>query len=125
MAREAGASKVYFASCSPAIRYPNVYGIDMPSFTELVAHGRTEEEVSDLLGADAVVYLDLPSLVESCKLAAPSHVQNFECSVFDGVYVTGDVSKEYFERTEAMRTIKQNGSDVELVGLFNHFVNSH
>ena len=57
MAREAGATKVYFASCSPPIRYPNVYGIDMPTFGELVAHGRTEEEISKEIGADAVLYL--------------------------------------------------------------------
>ena len=102
MAREAGARKVYFASAAPPVRYPNVYGIDMPSASELVAHGREEQEVCELIGADWLVYQDLDDLVKSSKEGNPE-IERFECSVFDGDYVTGDVDQHYLDRIEALR----------------------
>ncbi|MDG9667286.1 amidophosphoribosyltransferase [Hahella sp. CR1] len=102
MARDAGAKKVYFASAAPAVRYPNVYGIDMPSANELIAHGRTPEEVQELIGADWLVYQDLEDLV-SCALEGNPNIEKFDCSVFDGDYVTGDVNDEYLQRLEAVR----------------------
>ncbi|AZZ91722.1 amidophosphoribosyltransferase [Hahella sp. KA22] len=102
MARDAGARKVYFASAAPAVRYPNVYGIDMPSANELIAHGRTPEEVQELIGADWLVYQDLEDLV-SCALEGNPNIEKFDCSVFDGDYVTGDVNDEYLQRLEAIR----------------------
>jgi amidophosphoribosyltransferase len=102
MAREAGARKVYFASAAPPVRYPNVYGIDMPSASELVAHDREEAEVCQLIGADWLVYQDLDDLVKSSQEGNPE-IERFECSVFDGNYVTGDVDQSYLDRVEALR----------------------
>ncbi|MEP5766533.1 MAG: amidophosphoribosyltransferase [Halieaceae bacterium] len=102
MAREAGANKVYFASAAPPVRYPNVYGIDMPSATELIAHGRDEEEICKLIGADWLVYQDLDDLVASSREGNPD-IENYDCSVFDGRYVTGDVDQGYLDRIEALR----------------------
>ena len=103
MARDAGANRVYFASAAPPVRFPNVYGIDMPSATELVAHGRTEDEVADFLGADGLIYQDLDDLIQAVQKRGKSHVDRFDCSVFDGDYVTGDVSPDYLQYLEAQR----------------------
>ncbi|WP_299591801.1 amidophosphoribosyltransferase [uncultured Microbulbifer sp.] len=102
MAREAGANKVYFASAAPAVKYPNVYGIDMPSATELVAHNRTTEEVCEEIGADWLIYQELEDLVES-SAEGNSEIQEFDCAVFDGKYITGDVTEEYLESLHAAR----------------------
>jgi amidophosphoribosyltransferase len=102
MAREMGANKVYFASAAPAVRFPNVYGIDMPSVDELVAYGRTDEEVGDVIGADRMIYQDLDDLVRSTQ-GGGSNIANFDCSVFDGNYVTGDVDEAYLANLEAAR----------------------
>ena len=102
MARDAGANKVYFASAAPPVRYPNVYGIDMPSASELVAHGRDEDEICRQIGADWLVYQDLEDLVKSSREGNPD-ITRFECSVFDGDYVTGDVDQGYLDRVEALR----------------------
>ena len=102
MARELGAKKVYFASAAPAVRYPNVYGIDMPSVDELVAHGRTDAEVGEVIGADRMIYQDLGDLVRSTQ-GGGSNIANFDCSVFDGKYVTGDVDDAYLANLEAER----------------------
>ncbi|WP_026960647.1 amidophosphoribosyltransferase [Aliagarivorans taiwanensis] len=102
MAREAGAKKVYFASASPEIRFPNVYGIDMPSANELIGHGRESEEICELIGADGLIYQDLEDLVDACKAGNPE-IQNFETSVFNGVYVTGDVDQEYLNYLDQLR----------------------
>jgi amidophosphoribosyltransferase len=102
MAREAGAKNVYFASAAPPVRYPNVYGIDMPSASELVAHGREEEEICRLIGADWLVYQDLDDLIASSREGNPG-IEQFECSVFDGRYVTGDVDQHYLDRVDALR----------------------
>lgn len=88
MARDAGAKKVYFSSASPPIRYPNVYGIDMPSAGELIAHGRDIAEVCDAIGADRMIYQDLQDLIAAVQDGNPE-LQNFDCSVFTGDYVTG------------------------------------
>ncbi|MCS5549694.1 MAG: amidophosphoribosyltransferase [SAR86 cluster bacterium] len=103
MARTAGAKKVYFASASPPIRYQNVYGIDMAATTELIAHNRTEDEISELIGADWLIYQDLEDLIESAKYGNPS-IQQFECSVFDGKYITADIDKSYLQKLEETRS---------------------
>src|SRR5690554_3078554 len=102
MARDAGARKVYFASAAPPVRFPNVYGIDMPSASELIAHDRTVDEIRDLIGADWLVYQDLEDLV-ACAREGNQSIERFDCSVFDGHYVTGDIDAEYLERLERQR----------------------
>jgi amidophosphoribosyltransferase len=102
MAREAGAKEVYFASAAPPVRYPNVYGIDMPSASELIAHGRTVEEICELIGADWLVYQDLDDLV-SCSAEGNANTDGFDCSVFNGEYITGDVDQNYLDRVESLR----------------------
>lgn len=102
MAREAGARKVYFASAAPPIRYPNVYGIDMPSATELVANGREVDEIAAITGADRLIYQDLQDLIEAAQEGNPK-ITRFEASVFDGIYITGDVNQDYLGRIEQMR----------------------
>jgi amidophosphoribosyltransferase len=94
MAREAGARKVYFASAAPPVRFPNVYGIDMPNQRELVATGRTEAEIAREIGADLLIYQDLDALKSAVRAANPKLV-DFEASCFDGKYITGDVTPEY------------------------------
>ncbi|MEF3193900.1 MAG: amidophosphoribosyltransferase, partial [Halothiobacillaceae bacterium] len=94
MAREAGARKVYMASAAPPVRYANVYGIDMPTPDELIAHGRSEEEVGLAIGADRLIYQDLDDLIDAVRQGNPS-LTRFDCSCFTGEYVTGDVSEEY------------------------------
>ncbi|KAI5852699.1 nucleophile aminohydrolase [Morchella snyderi] len=101
MAREACARKVYFASCAPPIRNAHIYGIDLADTKELVAYGRTEEEISEHIGADAVIYQTLPDLVESCS-SLSSHIKNFEVGVFSGEYVT-PVDPSYFKKLENIR----------------------
>jgi amidophosphoribosyltransferase len=103
MAREAGAAKVYFASAAPPVRYPNVYGIDMPTSSELVAHGRTIEQLEKMLGADRLIYQDLPDLIEAVRVGNPK-LERFDCSVFTGEYVTQDVSADYLNQLELFRS---------------------
>ncbi|MBP0049040.1 amidophosphoribosyltransferase [Marinobacterium sp. AK62] len=102
MAREAGARKVYFASAAPEVRYPNVYGIDMPSATELVAHGRTAKEVGDYIGCDWMLYQDLQDLKDSVSCFNES-IREFDTCVFNGQYVTGTVDEDYLARIDAKR----------------------
>nr|MBP8262435.1 amidophosphoribosyltransferase [Pseudomonas sp.] len=102
MAREAGAKNVFFCSAAPAVRYPNVYGIDMPSAHELIAHGRSTEEVAELIGADWLVYQDLDDLKEAVG-GGKIKIDEFDCAVFDGQYVTGDVDEAYLARIEQAR----------------------
>ncbi|MES1951186.1 amidophosphoribosyltransferase [Salinisphaera sp. S4-8] len=102
MAREAGARKVYFASAAPPVRYPNVYGIDMPSATELVAHGHSEEEIAKVIGADKLIYQDMDDLVRSVNAGNPD-LARFDDSVFTGEYVTADISAKYLEQLELFR----------------------
>jgi amidophosphoribosyltransferase len=103
MARDAGARRVYFASAAPPVRYPNVYGIDMPSASELVAHGRTEREVQEIIGADRLIFQDLDDLIDAVRKKGKSEVEQFDTSVFSGHYVTGDVSHRYLEQLELLR----------------------
>ena len=103
LAREAGARKVYFASAAPPVRHPNVYGIDMPAASELVAAGRTEDEIRDLIGADWLVYQDLEDLVLACQ-HDDARVSEFDTSCFSGIYATGDVTPEYLERLRSERS---------------------
>jgi len=102
MARDAGAKKVYFASAAPAVRYPNVYGIDMPSAEELIAHGRTVEEVQEAIGADWLIYQDLEDLIAAGREGNPD-IQAFEDCVFSGKYVTGDVDEAYLKQLDDIR----------------------
>ncbi|MCI0749589.1 MAG: amidophosphoribosyltransferase [Nevskiales bacterium] len=103
MAREAGARKVYFASAAPPVRYPNVYGIDMPTTGELVAHGRSIEQLEKILGADRLIYQDLPDLIEAVQ-GGNRKLTRFDCSVFNGEYVTQDVSRDYLNQLELFRS---------------------
>jgi len=102
LAREAGARKVYFASAAPPVRYPNVYGIDMPAVTELIANGRTVEEVQEIIGADRLIYQDLNGLIRSVR-HGNSSITEFDTSCFSGEYVTGDVTDEYLHELEERR----------------------
>jgi amidophosphoribosyltransferase len=102
MAREAGANKVFFASAAPPVRFPNVYGIDMPTRAELIATGRDEAQIAREIGADAVLYQDLDALKAAVRAVNPKLTQ-FETSCFDGVYITGDVTSEYLASVEKVR----------------------
>ncbi|GAC25932.1 MAG: amidophosphoribosyltransferase [Alteromonadaceae bacterium] len=121
MARESGAKKVYFASAAPEIRFPNVYGIDMPSVNELIAYGREIEEISDLIRADGLIFQDISDLVEAVTELNPA-IERFETSVFDGNYITGDVDQHYLERIDTLRNegAKNAGIQTELSNLEMH-----
>ncbi|MCI4439790.1 amidophosphoribosyltransferase [Tibeticola sediminis] len=97
MARDAGARKVFLASAAPPVRYPNVYGIDMPTLDELVAHGRTVEEVRAIIGCDALIYQDVDAMKRAVGSINPN-IQGFDASCFDGIYCTGDITVEDLER---------------------------
>ncbi|MDP2242029.1 MAG: amidophosphoribosyltransferase, partial [Burkholderiales bacterium] len=102
MAREAGARKVYFASAAPPVRFPNVYGIDMPTRDELIACGRSDAEIAREIGCDELIYQDLEALIEDVKSVNPG-VTSFETSCFSGTYITGDVTREYLDGVETKR----------------------
>jgi len=102
MARECGAKKVYFASAAPPVRFPNVYGIDMPSRSELIATGRDAAQVAEAIGADAMFYQDLADLIEDVRSCNPA-IKSFDASCFDGTYITGGVTAEYLAGIEASR----------------------
>jgi amidophosphoribosyltransferase len=130
MAREAGSKRVYFASASPPVRYPNVYGIDMPAADELIASGRTDEEVCKLIGADWLIYQDLGDLIQAVRYDN-GEITNFDTSCFSGEYVTGDVTGEYLgyvgrersdeakARREALRAVRDGDDDFESAGTGN------
>jgi len=111
MAREAGANRVIFASAAPPVRFPNVYGIDMPTRSELIAHGRSDDDIERMIEADGLVYQDIDAMKASVSEVGP-HLTSFEASCFDGVYITGDVTPEYLDRLEASREASL-GSDGE------------
>jgi len=102
MAREAGAKNVYFASAAPPVRYPNVYGIDMPSSNELIAHNKSEEEIAKIIGADWLIYQDLDQLIEAVRAGNPD-ITDFDLSCFNGNYVTGDINQDYLDHIESLR----------------------
>ncbi len=126
MAREAGAAKVYFASAAPAVKYQNVYGIDMPSKLELIAHGRTEPEIAKEIGADWLVYQDLEDLIAASQEGNPD-IPRFDCSVFNGDYITGDVDEGYLDqleknRSDSVKTARERAhseSSNAMVGMHN------
>ncbi len=113
MAREAGARKVYLASAAPPVRFPNVYGIDMPTAEELIAHGRSHVEIQAMIGADALIYQDLDAMREVIRKLNPA-LEGFEASCFDGVYITGNVSNSEFESIKRQRSTQ--GDDEENTG---------
>ncbi|AFT67126.1 MULTISPECIES: amidophosphoribosyltransferase [Cycloclasticus] len=121
LAREAGAKKVYFASAAPAVRYPNVYGIDMPAVEELVAHDRTTDEVQQAIGADWLIYQELDDLFESVRKRNPEIV-DFDAACFNQNYVTGTVSDEYLREQGLSRSDDQkaiNDLDPTVIELHN------
>lgn len=123
MAREAGAKKVYFASAAPPVRYPNVYGIDIPTSTELIAYNRSEDEVAEAIGADWLIYQDVEDLEEAARVGN-KNITQFDTSCFTGHYVTGDISAEYLEhisetRNDNTRSASEADDDT-VIDLSNH-----
>jgi amidophosphoribosyltransferase len=122
MAREAGARKVYFASAAPPVRYPNVYGIDMPSVNELLAHDRTTEEIAQIIGADWLVYQDLEDLI-ACARKGNKEIKQFDTSCFTGHYVTGDVDQAYLDKLAGYRSdvakAERHIQETEVIELYN------
>src|SRR4249920_73502 len=112
MARDSGARKVFFASAAPPVRYPNVYGIDMPTRAELIAAHRSEDEVAREMGADALIYQDLNELKDAVRRTNPK-LTSFETSCFDGVYITGDVTTDYLRAIETQRDASRDSGDEE------------
>ena len=110
MAREAGANKVYMASAAPPVRYPNVYGIDMPTKEELIAHNRSLEEIREFIGADALIYQDVDAMKRVVGALNP-RLAGFEASCFDGTYITGDVSAADFDAMQAQRASQPDDED--------------
>lgn len=124
MARESGAKKVYFASAAPPVRYPNVYGIDMPAADELIAHQRSVDEVRELLGADRLIYQDLEDLIAAVNKKGKTDIDRFDASVFNGEYVTGDVNSKYLmqleqKRNDGAKELEESGSDRNVLDLHN------
>jgi amidophosphoribosyltransferase len=120
MARDAGARKVYLASAAPPVRYPNVYGFDMPTSTELVAHGRTIPEIQKIIGCDALIYQEVDAMKRAIGSLNPS-LAGFDASCFDGVYITGDITSEDIARMGASRVIAEEGAeDTSRLALPNH-----
>ena len=126
LARDAGARRVYIASAAPAIRHPNVYGIDMPTPDEFIAHNRDEGEVAESIGADWLIYQQIEDLVESAQQGNPD-ITEFDCSVFDGHYVTGDIDVGYLESLSLRRSDKMKqrrdadlNPDQSVIELHNH-----
>ena len=124
MARDSGANKVYFASAAPPVQHPNVYGIDMPSAKELIGYGRTAEEIAKEIGADWLIYQDLDDLVEAVRKKGQKKIDRFDTSVFNGDYITGDVTEEYLNSIEEKRNDSTRSDDVqsdsEVVELYNN-----
>ncbi|WP_370559968.1 amidophosphoribosyltransferase [Edwardsiella tarda] len=122
MAREAGARRVYLASAAPEIRFPNVYGIDMPSVSELIAHDREVDEIRQLIGADGLIFQDLDDLVDAVREDNPD-IEQFECSVFNGVYITRDVDQSYLDYLQSLRSddskALSNQQQAEDLALYN------
>jgi len=120
MARDAGARKVYMASAAPPVRYPNVYGIDMPTSDELVAHGRTVEQIRQIIGCDQLIYQDVDGMKKAIGSLNPT-IKGFDASCFDGVYVTGDITADDIDRLNANRVGAEEGEeDTSRLALPNH-----
>lgn len=118
MARDAGAKKVYMASAAPAVRFANVYGIDMPSPKEFIADGRTVEEIAEAIGADWLIYQDLEDLIDAVR-RGNKKISHFDCSCFDGKYVTNDVNDSYLQHLDQLRSdnAKQEREKTTLAGI--------
>jgi len=108
MARDAGAKKVYFASAAPPVRYPNVYGIDMPAAHELIAHNLSEDEVGKAIGADRIIYQDLQDLIDAVRKGNPD-IKHFDTSCFSKEYITGDIDDAYLDHIEGLRNDHAQG----------------
>ena len=124
MARDAGARKVYFASAAPPVRYPNVYGIDMPAAHELIAHNRSEAEIAQAIGADYLIFQDLADLEEAVR-RGNRLLERFDASCFTGEYVTGDIDRDYLDclaqqRADAIKNAAQDSADNAIIDLHNH-----
>ncbi len=123
MARDAGARRVYLASAAPPVRFPNVYGIDMPTLQELVAHDRTVEEVREVIGCDALIYQEVDAMIDAVKKALPKGypmIEGFDASCFNGEYVTGDISAEVIASLNAQRVHESaDGEDSSRLALPN------
>jgi len=115
MCRDAGAKKVYVASASPPVKYPNVYGIDMPTKHELIAHDKDVEDIRQELGADALIYQELDDLIWAAREGNPE-IQSFDCSCFNGEYVTGSVSEEYLDDLENSSRTSRKRKDMQVPG---------
>jgi amidophosphoribosyltransferase len=124
MAYQAGARKVYFASAAPEVRFPNVFGIDMPSAQELIAHGRTPEEVGEAIGCDWMLYQDLEDL-KDCVTQFNSSIREFDTCVFDGEYVTGTVTRDYLDSINAKRNDDAKASREDEADQGNESANLH
>ncbi len=122
MAREAGARKVYFASAAPPVRFPNVYGIDMPVVEELIAHNRSIEEVAAVIGADWLIYQELGDLIEAARAGNPD-IEQFDTSCFNAEYIAGDINQEYLDHLAEMRNdnakLSHQSNDESLIDLSN------
>lgn len=124
LARESGAERVYFASAAPPVRYPNVYGIDMPNASELLAYNRDEQQISEAIGADVMIYQDIEDLRSAVKAGNPE-LNRLDCSCFDGEYVTGDVSEEFLyglslARCDAQKEKSRHEENLETVDVHNY-----
>lgn len=119
MAREAGAKNVFFASAAPPVKFPNVYGIDMPTRTELISHGHSVEEVRRIIGADRLIFQDLQDLIEAVSDTKHAKVDGFDCSVFDGRYIAGNIDEAYLQSLERRRSKGGEGvcEAVDIVGV--------
>jgi amidophosphoribosyltransferase len=122
MAREAGAKKVYIASAAPPVRYPNVYGIDMPAAEELVAHNRSEAEIAEIIGADWLIYQDLDDLIDAVQKGNRA-ISEFDCSCFNGKYVTKTIDNDYLDKISNIRSdsAKDSGEEkLNVIGMDLH-----
>ena len=113
MARDAGAKKVYFASAAPPVQHPNVYGIDMPAASELIGHERNEAQIAEVIGADWLIYQDLEDLVEAVRRKSKLQIDRFDSSVFNGDYITGDVTETYLKSLEKQRNDMARSKEVQ------------
>ncbi|WP_313390191.1 amidophosphoribosyltransferase [Acinetobacter sp.] len=104
MARDSGAKKVFFASAAPMVKYPNVYGIDMPAKSELIASERSVEEIREIIGADRLIFQDLEDLKDAVRTTKVPDVKDFDCSVFDGIYVSGGIDAQYLDDLQQKRS---------------------
>jgi len=119
MARDAGARKVYLASAAPPVRYPNVYGIDMPTSSELVAHNRTVDQIREIIGCDALIYQDVDGMKKAIGSLNP-RIKGFDASCFDGIYVTGDINSDDIDRLNQSRVGgEENQEDTSRLALPN------